>query len=225
MMTTGATIAHAAGGLLLAPGSITASLANVATSVVGSLGLIGIFVLMLLDCACVPIPSEVTMLFAGFAVSRGDYSLAAVVIAGTSGNLVGSWLAYGAGRLGSDRLVARRGRRIFVHDGALERSHRWFARYGDPSVFVSRMLPMARTFISLPAGFARMPFWRFTALTVAGCIPWVLGLAIIGDVVGHNWTHWKDNLHYVDYAVVAFAGAGLAVLAARALTRRVRGVN
>ena len=221
-MTTGATIAHAAGGTLLASGSISASLAGLATSVVGSLGLVGIFVLMLLDCACVPIPSEVTMLFAGFAVSRGDYSLAAVVVAGTAGNLAGSWLAYGAGRLGSDRLAARRGHRIFVHDGALERSRRWFARYGAPSVLVARMLPMARTFISLPAGFARMPFWRFTVLTVAGCIPWVLGLAIAGDVVGRNWTEWKDHLQYLDYAVVALAGGAAAVIAARALARRGR---
>ena len=212
---------HSAGAVS-STASITASLADFATSVVGGLGLAGIFVLMLLDCACIPIPSEVTMLFGGFAVSRGDYSLIAVIIAGVLGNLVGSWLAYGVGRYGSDRLLNRRGGRLLLHGNALERSQRWFERYGAASVFFSRMLPLVRTFISLPAGFARMEFWRFTVFTLLGCIPWVAGLAILGDAVGRNWTQWKDHLHYVDYAVVGLAAVAIAVLVARQAQRRLR---
>lgn len=199
--------------------SITGSLADFATSVVNSLGLPGIFVLMLLDCACIPIPSEVTMLFAGFGVSSGHWSLPAVIAAGTLGNLVGSWIAYAVGFYGSDRLLAR-GSRLLGHRGAVERAQLWFDRYGSLSVFLSRMLPLVRTFISLPAGFGRMPIGRFTVYTLLGCLPWVAGLAIVGDIVGHNWTKWRDSFHYVDYAVVAVAAVAVVVILVRWARRR-----
>jgi len=89
---------------------------------------------------------------------------------------------------------------------------RWFERHGDATVFFTRMLPIIRTFISLPAGVARMPFWRFSVLTLAGCVPWVLMLTFIGKQAGDNWERWKNSLHYVDYAVVALVVAGLAYL-------------
>jgi membrane protein DedA with SNARE-associated domain len=204
--------------------SIIQTLAQFATSVVSDLGLIGIFVLMLLDCACVPIPSEVTMLFAGFGVSQGDFSLPAIVAAGTLGNLVGSWIAYGVGIYGSERLLQGRAPRLLLHEHALQRAHRWFARYGSASVFVSRMLPLVRTFISLPAGIARMPLRRFSLFTLLGCLPWVLGLAVLGNVVGRNWTHWRDHLRYVDYAVLAVAAAiGIAATARWLHTRADKG--
>src|SRR5919206_383688 len=91
----------------------------------------------------------------------------------------------------------------------------WFARYGNATVFFSRMLPIIRTFISLPAGVARMPFRRFTVLTTLGCIPWILGLTLIGREVGSRWESWKDSLHYVDYAVLACILAGALYLLVR----------
>ena len=203
-------------------GSVTGSLTHVATSLVSQAGLVGIFVLMLLDCACIPIPSEVTMLFAGFSVSDGHYNLAAVVVAGTLGNLVGSVLAYGVGLYGSGLLRSRRVRSLLVHDRTLDRAQGWFDRYGAASVFFSRMLPLVRTFISLPAGFARMHFWRFTVFTLLGCIPWVLAWALVGDAVGHNWTSVRDQLRYVDYAVVAAVVAVVSWLAVRRLRRNSR---
>ena len=106
-------------------GSVTGSLTNVATSLVSQAGLVGIFVLMLLDCACIPIPSEVTMLFAGFSVSQGHYNLVAVIVAGTLGNLVGSVLAYGVGLYGSGLLRSRRVRSLLVHDRTLDRAQGW----------------------------------------------------------------------------------------------------
>ena len=199
--------------------SITGSLTQFATNLVAQAGLVGIFVLMLLDCACIPVPSEVTMLFAGFNVSTGHYSLVAVVLAGVLGNLAGSILAYWVGRYGSDLLRGRGARRVFLHERSLDRAHDWFERYGAASVFFSRMLPLVRTFISLPAGFARMDFGRFCLFTTLGCIPWVLAWAIIGDAVGHNWTHWRDQLKYVDYAVVAAAVAAASWLVVRRLRR------
>jgi membrane protein DedA with SNARE-associated domain len=200
---------------VLVLGSITDSLVNVATQLVGDLGLAGIFVLMLLESACIPIPSEVTMLFAGFGVSQGRFSLVAIVIAGVLGNLVGSWVAYGVGRYGRQELVERHGRRLHINQRHLEWADRWFERYGSAAVFFSRMLPLIRTFISLPAGAARVPFARFTTLTVAGCVPWVLLLAVIGEQVGRNWRSWHSSLQYVDYAMVAAAAVLIVFLVAR----------
>jgi membrane protein DedA with SNARE-associated domain len=195
--------------------SITDPLVNFATNVVGDLGLPGVFVLMLLESACIPIPSEATMLFAGFNVDKGEYSLFAITLAGTMGNLVGSWIAYAVGYYGRVELVERHGNKLHVKPSHLQWADRWFERYGSATVFFTRMLPIIRTFISLPAGVARMPFWRFTAYTVAGCVPWVLLLGFIGKRVGSNWDQWKDNLHYVDYAVLAAIVAGIAYLLLR----------
>jgi len=207
--------------LLLPLASITDPLVRFATNVVGDLGLAGIFVLMLLESACIPIPSEATMLFAGFNVSEGHYSLIAVTLAGTLGNLVGSWIAYAVGYYGRVDILEKHGSKLHIKPSHLAWADRWFQRHGDATVFFTRMLPVIRTFISLPAGVARMPFWRFTAFTVAGCVPWVVALAFIGREAGDRWTSWKDNLHYVDYAIVAAVVLGLVWLIVRTRRRRV----
>jgi membrane protein DedA with SNARE-associated domain len=188
--------------------------------VVNDLGLVGIFVLMLLESACIPIPSEATMLFAGFNVSEHHYSLVAVVAVGTAANVVGSWIAYAVGYYGRIDVLEKHGAKLHIKPSHLAWADRWFARYGSATVFFTRMLPVIRTFISLPAGVARMPFWRFTLLTVAGCLPWIFMLTFIGMKVGQNWTKWKDSLHYVDYGVVALVILGVAFLVLRALRRR-----
>jgi len=200
--------------------SITESLVNFATNTVGDLGLAGIFVLMLLESACIPIPSEATMLFAGFAVSNGHYSLAAAVTAGVLGNLVGSWIAYGVGYWGRVDLIEKHGRKLHVKREHLEWADRWFERYGAPTVFFARLLPIIRTFISLPAGIAEMKFWRFTVYTLLGCIPWVLMLTLIGKAAGDNWVKWKDHLHYADYVVLVLLAALVTFLVIRRRRRR-----
>jgi len=187
---------------------------DAATDFIDAVGAIGVFVLMLLESACVPIPSEATMLFAGFNVSEGDMTLLEIVVAGVLGNLVGSWIAYAAGYYGRIELLDRN-RLIHINPKHLAWADSWFQRHGDATVFFTRLLPIIRTFISLPAGVARMPFWRFTWLTLAGCIPWVLALAVIGREVGDNWEQWSDNLHYLDYAVVAAIVIGIAYLLIR----------
>jgi len=183
--------------------SLTDPIVEFAVDVIDALGLPGIFVLMLAESACIPIPSETTFLFAGFNVSRGEYSLAAVVTVGVLANLVGSWVAYAIGYYGRVDILERHGRKLHIKPSHLKWADDWFVRYGDATVFFSRMLPIVRTFISLPAGVARMPFWRFTILTTLGCIPWVFMLTFIGMQVGERWEQWKDSLHYVDYAVAA----------------------
>jgi membrane protein DedA with SNARE-associated domain len=189
-------------------------------NVVDALGLAGVFVLMVLESACIPVPSEATMLFAGFNVSDGHYSLFAAVLVGCVGNLIGSWIAYAIGYYGRVDVLEKHGRKLHIKKSHLEWADRWFEKHGDTTVFFARLVPIVRTFISLPAGVARMPFWRFSALTLAGCIPWVLLLAFIGKQAGDRWDDWKDKLHYVDYAVVALIVVGIVYLLVRRRRRR-----
>jgi membrane protein DedA with SNARE-associated domain len=199
-----------ASALVLVLASITGALADFATRVVGDLGLAGVFALSALGSACIPIPSEVVMLFAGFNVALGKYSLLAATGAGVAGNVVGSWAAYALGYYGRLELLEKHGRTLHVSPRQLALSDRWFARYGAVTVLVARVLPFVRAFISLPAGVARMPFWRFTTLTALGSIPWCLGLAYLGQQTRKDWTTWRDRLHYVDYVVVALVVLGVA---------------
>ena len=195
--------------------SLTGPLVDFATNVVGDLGTAGIFLLMLLDSACIPTSSEAIMLFAGFKVAEGRFTLLEIVVAGVAGNLVGSWIAYGVGWFGRVELIERHGKWMHITPSQLAWADRWFERYGDATVFFSRMLPVIRTFISLPAGVAKMPFWRFTVLTILGIIPWVLGWALVGRAVGDNWDNLQEKLHYFDYAIVAGIVAVIVYLVVR----------
>ena len=199
--------------------SLTEPLVDFATNVVGDLGLAGIFILMLLDSACIPTSSEAIMLFAGFEVSDGRFTMTEIVTAGVLGNLVGSWIAWGIGWYGRVELLEKHGKWFHITPKHLAWADRWFERYGVPTVFFSRMLPVIRTFISLPAGVARMPFWKFTLLSTAGIIPWVLAFGLMGEAVGDRWDEWQENLHYADYVIVAAILAGIVYL----LIRRRRG--
>ena len=177
-------------------------------------GLEAVFLLMVLESACIPVPSEVTMIYAGYLVSQGSMSFAAAVVVGAVANLVGSWIAWAAGVYGVDAYLLRTER----HRRHVDQAHRWFERYGTPVVFFSRLLPVVRTFISLPAGVARMPLGRFSLLTFLGCLPWCALLVAIGDIAGANWDTWHQRLGFLDYVVVAVAVA----VAARWLLRRRR---
>jgi membrane protein DedA with SNARE-associated domain len=201
--------------VVLVLASVTDKLATFATNVVGDLGLPGVFLLMVAESACIPIPSEATMLFAGFNVSEGEYSLFAAVAVGSVANLVGSWIAYAVGYYGRIELLEKHGKALHIKPSHLQWADRWFERYGAAAVFFSRMLPIIRTFISLPAGVARMPFWKFSVLTLAGCVPWIFMLTFIGKQVGANWEDWKDSLHYVDYTVAALIVVGAVYLLVR----------
>ena len=194
---------------------------DAAVDVIDALGYAGVFFLMLLESACIPVPSEAIMLFAGFNVHEGDMTLFGIVAAGVLGNVVGSWAAYAAGYYGRLELLEKN-RLIHINRRHLEWADNWFERHGDATVFFTRMLPIIRTFISLPAGVARMPFWRFTALTLAGCVPWVLMLGLIGREVGERWEEWRDYLHYGDYVVLAAILCGIVYLLIRRRRERER---
>jgi len=188
--------------------NITAPIVDFATSQIGSYGLIAVFVLMVLESACLPVPSEAIMLYGGFLVARGQESLFGIIAVGVLANVVGSWIAYWVG-YAKGREWALRFHWLHITEKRLDVADRWFARWGSWAVLVSRCLPIIRTFISLPAGITRMPFWRFTVLTFVGCVPWVMGLALIGKAAGEDWERLLKQLHYVDYAMVALAIGGL----------------
>jgi membrane protein DedA with SNARE-associated domain len=200
--------------------SITDPIVQLAVDVVKALGLPGVFALMVAESACIPVPSEATMLFAGFNVANGEYPLVAAVAVGSVANLIGSWLAYWVGYAGRVDVLEKHGKKLHIKQSHLEWADRWFQRHGDATVFFARMVPLVRTFISLPAGVARMPFWRFSLFTLAGCIPWVFLLTFAGQQAGDRWGTWKDSLHYVDYAVVAAVVIGVAYLVIRRWRRR-----
>jgi len=200
---------------MLVVASITGPIVDFATNVIGDLGLAGIFLLMLADSACIPTSSEAIMLFAGFEVADGRFSTFSIVAAGVLGNLIGSWVAYGIGYYGRVEVLEQHGKWLHITPKHLAWADRWFEEHGDATVFFTRMIPVIRTFISLPAGVARMPFWRFTLLSFLGIVPWVLAFAILGNAVGDNWDNLQEKLHYVDYAVIALILGGIVYLLIR----------
>ena len=193
-------------------------LVDFCVDVIGEIGYVGIFLLMLVESANIPMPSEATMLFAGFQVEEGELTLLGITAAGVLGNVVGSWAGYAIGYYGRTGILEKYP--IFhVSPKQMERVEDWFERYGAATVFFTRMLPIVRTFISTPAGAAHMNLAKFTIYTAAGCIPWVLMLGVIGVEVGERWEEWRDKLHYFDYVVLA----GLIALAVWAFLRWRRG--
>lgn len=202
--------------MLLVSASISGSLVNEISHFIREAGLPGIFVLMAISAACIPIPSEVVMLFAGFAVadpvssaSSHHMTMLGVVLAGLLGTMVGSWVAYGVGRGGRLELLERHGGKVHMGPAQIERADRWFARYGDWAVLFGRMVPFVRAFVSLPAGVAKMPLLRFSVLSLIGSIPWVLALALAGEALGAEWTKIRSGFEYLDYAILALIVLGI----------------
>ncbi|MGI8869216.1 MAG: DedA family protein [Mycobacteriales bacterium] len=194
--------------------------------IIENYGYLAVFLLMLAESACIPVPSEVTMLFAGAiaggAVSGTHLSIVAVIILGTLGNVVGSYVAWAVGRYAGQAALHRWGRRIWLREDDIDKAHRWFERYGDWSVFLARLLPVVRTFISLPAGFAAMPPIRFGVLTSAGCLPWTAALAIAGYEIGGNWDRVANGFHGPTYAIAAIVVVACVVAVVLFLRRRRR---
>jgi membrane protein DedA with SNARE-associated domain len=185
--------------------AILAPLIHFVTETIGGYGLPAVFVLMLLESMGILIPSEAISPFAGYLVSEGRMTLLGAVTAGVLGNLVGSWIAYFIGLWGGRELWFRYGKYVGVRAHHLGVAEKWFDKYGEFTVFISRCLPVVRTFISFPAGTARMNFAKFSFYTLLGCIPWVFALTYFGYVLGENWGTIGHYLHYLDYAVaVAF---------------------
>jgi membrane protein DedA with SNARE-associated domain len=195
--------------------SITATIVDKLTATIGHNGAWMVFVLMTLESACIPVPSEVVQLFAGYLVGQNQMGLVVAIAAGTLGNVAGSSIAWWVGARGGRPFILRYGRWVHVTEKRMAMADRWFDRYGNRVVFWSRMLPVIRTFISLPAGVARMDFRRFVIYTFAGSLIWCTLLTLLGVKVGENWNAWHDRLAYLDYVMAVLIAAGVVWLIVR----------
>ena len=171
-------------------------------SVIDKTGYVGVFVLSMLESAAIPIPSEVVVPFAGFLASSGRFGFWAVVFAATLANLAGSIVLFLIGRSGGRWILERYGKYVFIHQKDLDLGDRWFSKYGSAAVFFGRMLPVVRTFVSLPAGIAKMNFKKFTAFTFLGALPWNFMLALIGLKLGDNWEVLHPYFQKLNYGIV-----------------------
>jgi len=182
--------------------SLVELLGRFVITVVSQAGYPGIVLLMGIESACIPLPSEIIMPFSGYLVYTGRFKLPWVALAGAVGCNVGSLVAYYVGALGGRPLAEKYGRYVLVTRHDLELADRWFARYGDWAVFFARLLPVVRTFIALPAGVARMNFLRFNVYTFLGSLPWCLALAYAGLKLGERWTILRQYFHRFDTAIL-----------------------
>jgi membrane protein DedA with SNARE-associated domain len=175
-------------------------------TILSSAGYVGLAGLMAIESACIPLPSEIILPFAGYLVSQGKMDLFVVATVGALGCNIGSAVAYAVGRHGGRRAIERWGRYVLLTRQDLELANRFFHRFGGPAVLVARMLPVVRTFIALPAGIAHMPLLRFHIYTFIGSWPWCLLLAYIGVLLGDKWSsnaQLGQIFHYLDYAIIA----------------------
>ena len=178
-------------------------------AVISQSGYLGVVLLMGIESACIPLPSEVIMPFSGYLVSVGRFKIAWVALAGAFGCNVGSMLAYYVGSLGGRPLVEKYGRYVLVTRHDLELADRFFARWGDWAVFIARLLPIIRTFIAFPAGVARMKVLRFNLFTFLGSLPWCWALAYAGLKLGERWSVLREYFHRFDtiLGLLILAGA------------------
>lgn len=170
-------------------------------AVISGGGYLGVLLLMSIESACIPLPSEIIMPFSGYLVSIGRFKLGWVAVAGALGCNVGSVVAYYVGSFGGRPLVLKYGRYVLMTRHDLDRADQWFARYGDWAVFFARLLPVVRTFIALPAGIARMNFLRFNLFTFLGSLPWCWTLAYAGVKLGERWGTFRSKFHRFDTAI------------------------
>lgn len=179
-------------------------LSSFIVATISHLGYAGVVLLMAIESACIPLPSEIIMPFSGYLVSRGEMNLWWVGVAGAVGCVLGSLVAYWVGMYGGRPVIEKYGRYILLSRHDLDLADRWFSKYGEAIVFVSRLLPAVRTFIAFPAGVARMNLTRFVIYTFAGSLPWCIGLAYVGQKLGEQWD--KDDtlktwFHRFDFVI------------------------
>ncbi|HXJ17480.1 MAG TPA: DedA family protein [Candidatus Polarisedimenticolia bacterium] len=184
--------------------AIITVLSRFVINTISTFGYAGILLTMAIESACIPLPSEIIMPFSGYLVTTGQFTMLGVTLAGAIGNVLGSIVAYYAGVWGGRPFVERYGPYVLVSHNDLDMADRWFARYGEAAVFFSRMLPVVRTFISLPAGVARMNFPRFVILTFLGALPWCYLLAYIGVKMGEEWENLRGYFHQFDIVIGFF---------------------
>jgi len=180
-------------------------------AVISALGYPGIVLLMAIESACIPLPSEIILPFSGYLAFTGQFSLVWVATAGAVGCNAGSIVAYTAGLWGGRPFLLRYGKYVLISRREMDLADRWFARYGQWTVFFARLLPVIRTFIALPAGIARMDFWKFNLYTFLGSWPWCYALAWAGYKLGAHWPELREYFHQFDYAIGALLVLGAVI--------------
>ena len=189
--------------------TIIAQLGQFVVQIISGLGYAGVFVAMAIESACIPLPSEIILPFTGYMVFLGKFDLWPATLAATLGNLFGALVAYYVGLWGGRAFLRRYGHYIFIRERELAWTERLFDRYGEITVFLGRILPVIRTFISLPAGIAKMNPVKMAVYTVLGALPWCLLLIKVGQVLGENWQALKPLFHRLDIIVGALIVLGL----------------
>lgn len=177
-------------------------LVNFVVGVIGFFGYAGVFVLMFLESCGIPVPSEAIMPFSGFLVVMGKMSFWPLVVIGALGNLFGSLLAYWIGKKGGRPWLEKYGRYLLISKHDLDLADKWFSHYGDATVFAGRLLPVVRTYISFPAGVAKMDLKKFSFYTLAGALPWSALFAWLGVKLGSHWELVREKLHNFDLAIL-----------------------
>ncbi|VVB91055.1 SNARE associated Golgi protein [uncultured archaeon] len=165
------------------------------TQIISSIGYVGVFILMTLESAALPVPSEVVMPFAGYLSYQGKFDLIIISIVGAAGCMTGSIISYMVGLKGGRPFLAKYGKYFFINHDHIDLAERWFIKYGDKAVFFSRLLPVMRTFISLPAGIGKYSLKKLSLYSFIGSLPWCFGLAYIGFKLG---PYWKDIIRFFD---------------------------
>ena len=200
---------------------ILGALSAFIVATIASLGYGGVLLMMAIESACIPLPSEVIMPFSGYLVSTGRFELQAVAISGAIGCLLGSYVGYYLGASGGRWFLLHYGRWVLIAPHEVEAADRFFARWGAPAVFFSRMLPVVRTFIAFPAGVARMRLLPFSIYTLAGSYPWCLALAYLGMKLGQHWNTLGPYFHRFDTVIAALLVLGVAAV----VYNRIRGIT
>jgi len=190
---------------------LIAPIANWIINLISSWGYSGILVLMTIESACVPLPSEIIMPFSGYLVSTGRFNLHLASITGALGCAIGSTISYFAGYYGGRPLILKYGKYILISKHELDRADRFFTRFGSSAVFIARLLPIVRTFISLPAGISKMPFGRFIIYSFIGSLPWCYALVYAGKILGENWLIIKNYIRKFDILIAIFIIALIAL--------------
>jgi len=197
-------------------------LADVVIRTIDFMGYLGVFFLMLIESCGIPMPSEIIMPFSGFLVAEGKMNFWAVSFVGAFANLAGSLIAYWIGLKGGRALIEKWGKYILISKRDLDLADRWFMRFGNLTVFFGRLLPVVRTYISFPAGVAKMEIKRFSLYTFAGALPWSILFTWLGVKMGDNWEQIREKLHNFDLAIVALIIIGIAWYVWRHIKHRVR---
>jgi membrane protein DedA with SNARE-associated domain len=200
---------------------ILSGLSALIISTIAALGYGGVVLMMAIESACIPLPSEVIMPFSGSLVASGRFTLGMVALAGAIGCLIGSYAAYFVGASGGRRFLERYGRWVLIAPHELETADRFFERWGSPAVFISRLLPVVRTFIAFPAGVARMRLVPFTIYTLAGSYIWCWVLAYAGFKLGQHWKELGPYFHRFDTAIGLLLAIGVGLL----LYNRIKGMS